>query len=173
MPTVTVEDGSNVVNANSFASVATLNSYATDRGLAIPATTTDKEIALILAAEYLEARRSEYLGEKTNDDQALQWPRSGVLIDGIELADDAIPVELVKAQCQLVAEIHKGTPLYPRPRTTAGEGFITQKTVGPLTKRFNGVGAGSISSTKPIKIASVEAFLKPLMGCSSLKTVRV
>jgi hypothetical protein len=173
MPTVIVEDGSNVSNANSFVSVVTLNNYAADRGLAIPATTTDKEIALILAAEYLEVRRAEYQGEKTNEDQTMQWPRSGVLIDGIELADDAIPAELVKAQCQLVAEIHRGTPLYPRPRTTAGEGFVTEKTVGPLTKRFNGVGAGSISSTKPIRIAAVESILRPLMGCSSLKTVRV
>ncbi len=173
MPTIIVEDGTNIANANSFASVATLNTFAADRGYTLPATTELKEIALIKAGEYLNARRNEYLGEKVYEDQTMQWPRDGVIIDGVEFADDSIPIELVKAQCQLVVEIHNGTPLYPQAKTVAGEGFVTQKTIGPLTKRFNNNGAGAISPTGLIKIASVEAFLKPLMCGRSLRTVRV
>ncbi|MCC6271130.1 MAG: hypothetical protein IT190_07620 [Microbacteriaceae bacterium] len=128
----------------------------------MPTTDTDKEIFLLKAMDYLEARRFDFQGAKANSEQSLQWPRVGTQIDCVDVAADAIPVELKKAQCQLVVEQQKRTILYPSPRTSTDTGFVTQKTVGPLTKKFSAVGDGAVNPNKPIIIASVEMFLLPL-----------
>lgn len=180
MPTIIVETGSNVANANSYVDLTYLGSYAEKRGLVLPQTQTDKEIYLLRAMDYLEARRMDYQGIKTNVDQALQWPRDGVEIDCEPVAKDSIPVALKNAQCQLVVEQQKRTPLYPKARTSSSEGYVTEKTIGPLTKKFAFGGAGAAPMNKPIEIPTVEVFLHPITKsgacCNSsgyLQTIRL
>lgn len=162
MPTLIIEDGTGVANANSYVDVAYLDIYAADRGLTIPTADTDKEIFLLKAMDYLEGRRAEYQGSKSVATQSLQWPRQLVQVDCSDVAIDSIPEELKKAQCQLVVEQQKRTLLYPAPITSSIEGLVTQKTVGPLTKKYAFNGKGLANPTKPIIIASVEMFLLPL-----------
>lgn len=162
MPTLIIEDGTGVANANSYVSVAYLVAYAADRGLTIPTSDTDKEIFLLKAMDYLEGRRMDFQGAKANSEQALQWPRVGVQIDCVDIAITLIPEELKKSQCQLVVEQQKRTILYPAPRTSSTEGMVTQKTVGPLTKKYAFDGKGAVNPNKPIIISSVEIFLLPL-----------
>lgn len=162
MPTLIVEDGSGVANANTYVDLAYLQTYADNRGLVLPTEDTDKEIYLLKAMDYLEGRRSDFQGSKAVDDQAFQWPRKNVQVDCVDVAIDLIPEELKKAQCQLVVEQQARTKLYPTPRFSSSEGFVTQKTVGPLTKKFSVDGKGTVSSSHPIRIASVELFLRPL-----------
>ena len=176
MPDIIVEDGSNVDDANSYVDIAYLDLYASERGLSLPTELEDKQIFLIKAFDYLEARRSDYQGYKAVEEQKTQWPRTEVYIDHELLDSDAIPVELKKAQCQLVVEQQQRTLLYPKPRTSSVEGFVTQKTVGPLTKKFSLEGKGVSNPNAPILIASVEIFLKPLTSCcgqSWKETLRV
>jgi len=162
MPTLIVEDGTGVANANTYVDLAYLQNYADNRGLTLPTSDTDKEIFLLRAMDYLEGRRDEFQGSKAVVDQSLQWPRVDVSIDCVELAVDTIPEELKRAQCQLVVEQQSRTKLYPTPRTSSVEGLVTQKTVGPLTKKFAFDGKGLADPSKGIVIASVEIFLKPL-----------
>jgi hypothetical protein len=77
MTTIVVEDGSIVASANSYVSAADLSTYATDRGITINGTAA---VLLIQAMDYLE--QQDFQGYKYTDDQALQWPRGDVYIDG-------------------------------------------------------------------------------------------
>lgn len=171
MPTLIVEDGTGVVDANSYIDLAYLESYAEDRGFTLPSTDEAKEILVVKAMDYIE--RKNFQGHKSVSDQELQWPRDGVYID-CELIDvDVIPEILKKAVAQLVVEQQAGIPLYPAPRTSTSEGFVTEKTVGPLTKKYSSFGA--VQTSGPISIPSVEVYLRPLIGCcgNSLRTVRI
>src|SRR4051812_42111718 len=98
---LTIEDGSGVSGANSYASVADARAYALARGLTFSAVDGDVETALVLACDKLETYR--FRGLKTDEAQALQWPRKCVYIENAlhPLADDAIPARIVQAQCQL------------------------------------------------------------------------
>jgi hypothetical protein len=101
---LTVEDGSIIAGADTYATVIATQAFATARGLTLPTGTgADAAIEklLIVAMDYLEALRADYQGSKIESDQPLQWPRSGVLLDGFEVAEDEIPACLVQAQMRL------------------------------------------------------------------------
>jgi hypothetical protein len=102
MPVI-VEDGTIVANANSYASEAELATYASDRGITIAGTDTQ---LLIRAMDYIE--QQNFQGFKSTKDQALQWPRYGVWIDGYDIASDVIPVLLKEAQMEAAIAVDGG-----------------------------------------------------------------
>ena len=51
--TITVEDGSNVANANSFVTIAEARSYAVERGVTLSATDDDVAVQIIKAKTIL------------------------------------------------------------------------------------------------------------------------
>lgn len=73
-------------NANSYATVAEANSYhdtiREQADLVWTALTTGKKERLLAMATRLIDEHFVFLGHKTENDQALQWPRTGVLVDG-------------------------------------------------------------------------------------------
>lgn len=101
--TLIIEDGSIVANSNSYISTTNFTTYATARGYTIVA---DEEQLLIQAMDYLEAQL--YKGCKRTQDQTLQWPRTGVYIDGYYFASDDIPQQLINAQCEVAIAIDEG-----------------------------------------------------------------
>ena len=167
MPLV-IEDGSGIAGANSYASVAEARAYATARGLSLPAADAEVEKALVLACDKLESYR--YKGNKTSEDNALEWPRADVFIGAATeaLADDAIPAKLLQAQCQLAYEASKGTDLMP---TGTGREVIATK-VDVIETKYAQRDSGSIST----EFNKAEALLAPLLasgGSFGLSTVRV
>jgi|TARA_R110002096_G_scaffold321278_5_gene515398 hypothetical protein len=175
MPTLVVEDGTGVANANSYIDLTYLDAYVADRGLTLVSTQNAKKTLALKAMDYLESFRDSFRGTKAVDTQTFQWPRKDVYIDAIEFSKSDIPEDLKRSQCQLVVEQEKKTPLYPAPRTSSVEGIVTEKTMAPLTKKFAPMNLGMASPHKPIKIMSVWVFLNPLMSCSDkrLQTIRV
>lgn len=175
---IIVEDGSIVTGANSFIDIVYLEDYAETRGFLLPTTDAVKEQYLIIAMDYLTAYRSLFKGVKVEDDQPLLWPRDLVYIDNVLFDKTSIPEELKKAQAQLVVEQQKRVPLFPKAVTSTTEGLVIEKTIGPLTKKYS-ANASQMNTlanpSKPIKIASVEMFLAPLIGScgQSLITHRV
>lgn len=154
-----LEDGTGVSNANSYADVEFLDDYAGPRGLPLPITDEDKEKFLIIAFDYLQFR-----------------------LDECECEFPEIPIKLKRAQAQLVVEQQKGTKLFPDPITSSTEGYVTEKTVGPLTKKYASNSYGRAAAGRPILIASVELFLKSVLDspfcrnggrCKFKKTIRV
>lgn len=114
---IIIEDGSNVAGANSYATEAQLATYATDRGVTVSGTAS---VLLIKAMDALENKN--FVGSKANFNQALQWPRLGVQIDGYSIASDVIPTDLVSAQIELALAIDGGTdPLANQGRETRRE----------------------------------------------------
>lgn len=97
---LTVEDGTGVEGADSYNTVAEIRDYATARGLALPADDAGVEPLAVLATDWLETYREKYQGTKSEPANALQWPRAGVVVDGLAVAADEIPVLLKKAHAQ-------------------------------------------------------------------------
>jgi hypothetical protein len=104
MATITVEDGTVVSGANSYVTTAELDAFAAER--AVDSFTGDQSELLIQAMDYLESL--DYIGLKYSRDQALQWPRSDVYIDGYYIAATTIPTELKNAQMQIAMSIDAG-----------------------------------------------------------------
>jgi hypothetical protein len=130
---------------------------------------------ILVAMDYLSWYTDEFQGSRNDSENALPWPRQNVVIDGADVAVTAIPSQLKNAQSQLVIAQQQQIQLFPTPRTSTVEGLITEKTVGPMTKKFAFTGKGIANANAPIKIMSVEIFLKPLVSCSktALNTYRV
>lgn len=104
-----VEDGTGLEAANSYAAVSALDSYASERGIELPATEGSKQRLLILATEYADSLYAgRWSGQKSKARQSLQWPRYGASLSGHALDWSAIPRGIAQAICQLASDIHAG-----------------------------------------------------------------
>ena len=101
---IVVEDGTGANPlANSYVSEAELTAYANDRGITL---TGSADHLLLLSMDTLETR--SYQGSKTSTAQPLQWPRSGVVVDGESIDDNEIPSDLKSAQIVTALSIDSG-----------------------------------------------------------------
>lgn len=173
-----IEDGTGKGDATSYATVAEAEAYALARGVVLMAT----ESKLIQGMDYLEAQRAMYQGSKTwpvgTDDhpaaQALQFPRTGVVIDcDYELPDNVIPTELKRAQMQYCIELQRGLdPLQ------GSDGRVVKKTKVDVIEKeyFSATDLGN-SGGPTVNIPAVDALLAPLFSaCGTgglVRTVRV
>lgn len=177
-----IEDGTGKADATSYVTVAEARAYALARGVTLPADDAALEALLMQAMDYLEAQRKLYQGERTwpvgtlahPAAQALQWPRTGVLVDcRYELASDAIPAELKRAQMQAAMEAFAGISLMP---STDGR-FVKREKVDVIETEYmtgQDMGAGSVMGSP--SFPAVDALLQSLYDCGGgffLKTVRV
>ena len=164
---LTIEDGSGVAGANSYIDVTAARAYATARGLSLPATDGEVEALLVKAMDFIEAFRGDFQGLKTAATNALQWPRTGVTLDGYTLADDAIPQVLKDAQAQLAVDAN-AQDLMP---TGAGREVVMER-VDVVQVQYAESG-----NTNPQPIfTKAEALLKPLFKSGlfgSLRSLRV
>ena len=113
---IIVEDGTGKTDANSYVDLAALTAYATDRGL----TLTGGEELLYKAMDYIEGLN--FAGEKYTEEQALQWPRTGVYLYGFSVDVDEIPQLLKDGQMEAALSFDNGaTPLADLGRTTTSE----------------------------------------------------
>lgn len=102
---LTIEDGSGVSGANSYATAAEFAAYAAAYGLTIPATTAEQEVLLRRAAAAMDALA--WRGTRTHRSaQALAWPRLGLVVHGDVLGSTTIPGQIKAGQMVLAAEIH-------------------------------------------------------------------
>ena len=95
---IIVEDGTIVTNANSYVSVANVDTFCEGLGLTAwdEADDDDKETAILRAMAYIEGMT--FKGYKTESDQPLKWPREeAVDDDGYAIDNDVIPTALKSA----------------------------------------------------------------------------
>lgn len=167
---LTLEDGTGVVDADSYASLAELNAYAASRGITLAGNDAAKEVLLRNAADYLDSLESRFKGDRVDPEQALAWPRSGVYLfeSEVEFANDAIPAQLIKAQCQLACDAEAGgTNLLPN-----GSGREVLRTkVDVIETEYAKTGQGAVLP----RFTKALAILEPLFsgGGMSVQTVRV
>lgn len=108
---IIVEDGTGKSDAESYVSVAEFVLYHTNRGNSVAALpTADIEVLLRKATDYLTAQyRGKWLGYRSHSTQALDFPRTGIVVDEfITIESNQIPVELKNAQCELAARANNG-----------------------------------------------------------------
>jgi len=160
------EDGSIVTDADTYVSITDLAAYAVNYGATLPTTDAGKETLLRKAMDYLARYTEKWKGTRVDDAQSLDWPRSGVYVDGVLRAEDEIPRELFYAQLSLaVAAI--GTTLLPV--QAAGEkGPVTRETVDVITVQY--ANPGRILSVAAD--ATADALLRVLLRRSGLEVIR-
>lgn len=97
---LTVEDGTGLVGADAYISVANADTYflASANATWAAATDPDKEVAIVKATRYMEKRfGTKWKGLIASSEQALGWPRRYVYDErGTELADQ-VPVQIARA----------------------------------------------------------------------------
>lgn len=87
---------------NSYASVDDARAFAAGRGYQLPDDDHECEMLLVQAMDYLAGQ--SWRGSRSSTEQAQPWPRSGVVVDGVLLASDKIPLQIIQAQCRLAVE---------------------------------------------------------------------
>lgn len=106
-----------------------LSAYAIARGYVLSG---DSAVNLQLALDWLELQ--PFIGDKTDPDQALEWPRDG---------DTVVPDKIVQAQLEAALVYMKSGDL----TASIGKNVI-EKTVGPLTTKYAETGPQSIMYPK-------------------------
>lgn len=169
--TIVVEDGTGVANANSYVSVEDAREYAANRGTELPSDDDELAAMLIRASDYLEAQACRFQGRRTSSAQALEWPRTGVVIHCDAVPPNVIPKSLIAAQVQLAMAINAGFDLQPN---ISPQDYVTREKVGPIETEYADPVAVGIMPT----FTAANALLAPLFGeCASnrfaLRTIRV
>lgn len=141
--TLIVETGANVTNSNTYISITELIAYSIARGVTL---TTDAEQLIIKSMDYVDSL--SFIGFKANEDQSLQWPRSGVEIDGYIVDSDEIPQLLKDSLMVTCLELEAGNDqLSTIDRETSSE------SIGDISVTYkNGTSATVISRTISAKL---------------------
>ena len=117
---LTIEDGSLVTGANSYVTAAEWDTWATDRGISHTHSSSKIEEGILRAMDYFESL--EFLGQKHEDTQSLQWPRDYVYIDGYSVESDEIPKEVKAAMYEATKmELDGNSPIKEQGRATLSE----------------------------------------------------
>jgi hypothetical protein len=114
-----VEDGTLVSGADSYVTLAEFKVWADKRGVTYG---TDSAVTqqIYRAMDYIESLN--FIGEKSDENQALQWPRDQVVIDGYYIDSDEMPNELKVAVYESIkAELDGDSRMTASDRRTISE----------------------------------------------------
>ena len=161
--TLIVEDGSGKSDSESYISVADASNYHTVRGnTAWAALATDalREAALRKATDFMrQAYRSRWQGYKVNEDQALDWPRYDVEVEGYAIDSDIVPTEIKNACAELAL---RASAADLNPDLTQG---VAREKVGQIEVEYDK------ASPQFTRYRAIDALLSPYLkagggGCS-------
>lgn len=153
-----IEDGSQVVNANSFVTDAEYVAYAELKDLAIGVNEKKREVELFLAIDYLQALENSLQGYRSSSTQELIYPRQGVTLYGYVLASDKIPKELKDAQCEAAIYAKTGDLLINSEESNVSSFSVD----GAISESYFKGG----SSTR-VRLDRVKAKITPLLNDST------
>ncbi len=95
-----IETGALISGANSYVSVDEFIAWAEARGVSFTLDDSLIEQNILRAMDYFESLH--FLGIKADENQALQWPRDRVYIDGYSVDSDEIPEQVKASVYELV-----------------------------------------------------------------------
>jgi hypothetical protein len=160
---LTIEDGTGVEGAESYASAEDLQDYAAIRGIDLPEE-EEQEQLLVKAMDYVESFRDRFKGDWRFGPGYLQWPRLNVWLGSFNI--EGIPIELKKAQCQVAIEL-----LTVDPMETQSGAAVTVEQVGPIRTEY---AVRADSRPAEPTMPKVDALLEPLLrNFGTLTSVRV
>lgn len=155
-----IENGSGVAGANTYASVAALREYAALRGITLPVDDPSCEVLLIKAMDYFDSVVG-WQGVKANPNNPLDFPRTGVVVDGVTLPSTAIPSILIQAQVTLATEANK-TDLQPN-QMPNDKGAVIEASAQTGTHVKYAAPIATNIRTKPF-FAKVDGLLSKLLS---------
>lgn len=152
-----VEDGTGVANANTYASRATGDAFADAHLYATnwtSATDARKDAALAMATRLID-QEIQFVGYKSNELQALQWPRTNVpdpdlgeivaghprFTAGYYLASNVVPAAVVNAACELAIQLLGQN----RTGDAQGAGIKRVRIEGAMEVEFEGAPTGVLT----------------------------
>lgn len=147
--TIVKEDGTGLPNANSYADVADLVTFAEERGVVLPDGDPAKEVLLIKAMDAIETYDNRFQGDRYTEEQALSYPRY------YDRSNTGIPARLVKAQLAL-AVAAMTVELLPNREATLK--LAKRTTIGPITIERD----SRVASRASVPLA--ESLLNSLFG---------
>ena len=161
---LTIEDGTNVTNADSFITLQECRDYAESRGFTdLPSDDTQLESLIRIAADYINSIEHKFQGYRYfyADGQALSFPREDIYLHGRYIGGE-IPSELKNAQAQLTIDAFETGLL------TSGDGqSVTKEQIGPLVVEYSDNGDTN-TQTEP---TAALAILKPFFTLNSNLTI--
>jgi DnaT-like ssDNA binding protein len=161
-----VEDGTGLVNAESYISVANADARLSNLGITNWSTllTAEKEQALRRATQYmLQAYRQRWTGNRVKVDppQALDWPRYGVEVDGFPVHFDVVPTDIANTCADLAFKAASGDL---NADLTRG---VIRKKVGPLETDYDRF------SPQAVRYRAIDMALAPYLKGSSATAMLV
>lgn len=169
----TPEDGTGVVGANSYTTVAYADAYFADRGNVAWSGEDDvKQQWLIQATDYVEGRfKRRFIGYQLTQTQGLHFPAKHAW----PYDENVVPDPLQKAICEYAVRVQNGQ-LAPDP-TIDSSGYSvvqTMRKIGPIQRNYQVVGAttGQPSAFRPYPAADmlIGPLIKP--GYSGNSVIR-
>jgi len=154
--TIIVEDGSNIAGANSYVSLIDARAILIPLGQDLDIDDAIAEQQILNATRYIEAFRARFQGWKSDNGQSMQWPRSGVIIDGSSIGSDVIPQDLIDAQVFAAYENAQGQILQS---SSSGRSLASEEIVRGVKDSYFNTGAVEGS---PI-LVRVNDSLNPLL----------
>jgi hypothetical protein len=171
MATLTLEDGTGVSGANTYATLGYISGYCSDMGFTSwSSVSTNNQIAAVLRAmDYIES--FPFKGVKVLYNQDLKWPRSGMYDeDGYALDNDTIPEGLKKALSKAAYEESQSFGVL-QPNITSAD-YIVEKTIDVITFKYS-QDKGKNMLGKPKVFYAVEEYLKPYIKDPSTDGAKV
>jgi hypothetical protein len=123
-----IENGTIIANANSLVTVEEIRESANLRNVSLPADNNLVQAAAIKAMDYIESLESKIQGVRTDEEQTLPFPRTGMTINNISIGINSIPIQAKRAQIQLAIYAANGIDLMPM----VTEAAVKSEKVGPL-----------------------------------------
>ena len=103
-----IEDGSNVANANSFATDAEFTAWGTLYGHTLPLTVADRDVAQLRAFIKLNTYDTKLSGTRLDIDQTGIYPRLNATARGFDVAANSIPNAVKVGQMLMAVNIADG-----------------------------------------------------------------
>lgn len=168
-----VEDGTGLVNADSYQTLVAARASAALLGLILPLDDDEADIALRNGFQYVNSFEGSFSGERFTATQSGSWPRDNAYRcygrNQIAIADDDLPTDIVTAQMMAAVEYGKGTSISP---VDNGLSVASKEVVGAVKQSFFNNG----KTGKGVTITQAVEAMGPLL-CNnrglSMRTLRV
>lgn len=162
--TLVVEDGTGMSNADSYFTLAEINTYATGRGLTFPITDEAKaDAAVRRGTTWLDSTYGDRVNgnRKKGRAQALVWPRLGASdVYGEVIGESEIPAEWKRSAMEAaIREFASAGSL--NPDVTIGKVKKSVAVEGAVSVTYADEG-GVVASQQPV-ITLIDGLLKPLL----------
>jgi hypothetical protein len=124
-----------------------------------------KEQAILRAMDYLEAL--PWKGAKEDEDNALEWPRSGVVDhNGYSIDSDEIPAGIINGVCRAAYE--EMVDIGCLNEKLERDDVVKRETIGPITTEYFAIGSPKSPEYK-ILHAHIQGYLKTASGSGLLR----